>query len=152
MRTIHAKLSELENWSSNSSTRHRALNNQVIRGVALVGKKKVLCIALKQKVYSRSLYLATGTGNSSIHLQSDHILVLRFLGTWTELREPWLSRATLTLPSQNVTITKSQQETESRTSSSMNSKQLKSRAKDWDFNTTCLQRLSLKWAGCSREP
>lgn len=78
-----------------------------------------------------------GPGNRSRHLQSDHMLAVRFVETWTELREAWVSREALTLPSQNVTMTESQQETESRVPwSSANFESL--RAKDLDFSTMCL--------------
>lgn len=93
-----------------------------------MGEEKLLCIYVKHQVYDGALSFAMGPGNRSRHLHSDHMLVVRFVETWTELRESM----SLTLPSQNVTMTESQQETESRVPwSSANLKSLK--AKDLDF-------------------
>lgn len=52
-----------------------------------MGEKKLLCIHVKHNVYDGALSLAMGPGNSSRHLQSDHMVVVRFVETWTELRE-----------------------------------------------------------------
>lgn len=52
-----------------------------------MGEEKLLCIYVKRRVYDGALSFAMGPGNHSRHLQSDHMLVVRFVETWTELRE-----------------------------------------------------------------
>lgn len=52
-----------------------------------MGEEKLLCIYVKHQVHDGALSFARGPGNRSRHLQSDHMLVVRFVETWTELRE-----------------------------------------------------------------